>query len=285
MIINNRYEVGQQIGEGTQGSILCAVDKKLNKQVVLKVFDITSDLGTLGFATEVLIQKKVSMRKSTHVCEMLDCFKLEQCGIIVMEKYRCDLFDYCFDNQVKQPVERVKELFYQICLGVRDLHRNGVAHMDLKPENILIDKDGKAALCDFGGSHYSRDKKRSLKSLKKNRKSQITFGLQGRGTKRYSAPEVAHCAFDPYQADIYSLGVILHVIITGFFPNGDDLAYAATQVDADCLSLLQNMLHSNPQKRSNIEEVLSEKWLSDCSNNHTLKRSLSSKFPGFFLRL
>merc|ERR1712137_802691 len=104
----------------------------------------------------------------------------------------------------KLPYSLGLQIFHEICKAVGEIHTAGCAHLDLKPENVLINqKDGKLEvyLCDFGSS--------SLNSS--------TVGW--RGTKYYAPPELrSNDAYQTQPADLWSLGILLHVILTGTFP-------------------------------------------------------------------
>ena len=278
-----RYQVEDVMGYGSQGSIVSGYDRKTKQVVAIKVVDISKPNGMIGYHIEVDVHKKLA-NKSKYICEMLDHFRIsnEGLGLIIMKKYETDLFDLYFDSDAEGdalPEKQLKQLFKQIAMGVRDLHRNGIAHLDIKPENILVDAKGNAVVCDFGCSYYSEKTK---KFTKKNRKAEkIVNGLQGRGTKKYSAPEVFETdEFDPFKADIYSLGVMLHVLATGYFPIPGDLSFAAQKVDETCLSLLQILLAVDPKKRGTIDEVLAHSWFPTGSN----LKSLSGKLPRFLRR-
>merc|ERR1711941_194813 len=103
------------------------------------------------------------------------------------------------------------------------MHNEKIAHLDIKPENILLRrKSTEVVLCDFGMSYDNSGK------------------LPCRGTPQYMAPEVSkknnYC---PYSADIYSLGVLLHVML-----------------DEDLHFLLLAMLNPVPEKRPTIHHIL-----------------------------
>ena len=267
VFVNNRYQVLQQIGQGSQGHIMSAYDTKTKRNVAIKVIDVSTKPGMIAFTNEVRIQNKAA--KSKYVCEMTDCLQVlsEGLGLIVMKKYQTDLYDSCFAGSEPLPDSRIKQIFKQICRGVRDLHKNGIAHLDIKPENILIDANGNAALCDFGCSYFSK-------------KERIISGIKGRGTVKYSAPEVINSdEYDPFKADIYSLGILLHVIATGFFPTPSNPHFAAQVADEDCFSLLQMLLAVDPASRATIDQVLSHKYFPN-----TNRVILSDKLPKFLRR-
>ena len=148
----------------------------------------------------------------------------------------------------------------------------------------MIGQKGEIVLCDFGCSyfHSMKKKKFTLKRSrdKKNNQAKLIEGLENRGTKKYSAPEVYTTSkYDPFKADIYSLGVILHVLLTGFYPE-PNLPYAQEHVDSPSFTLIQTMLNESPELRPTIDEVLASKWFPPVSNF----RQFSGRLPKFLKR-
>ena len=262
----DRYQLGEQIESGSQGQVISALDTFTDKQVAIKIFPISNSAAASGFATEYLIHK-IMQGKSKRLCSVLDSFQIpNKLGFIVMEKYKQDLFDLCFGSNQKLSEKRVKRIFKSVCKGIRDLHRRGVAHLDIKPENVLVDKNNKPFICDFGCS-YVFNLENDSKISNKVRKSVIEQ-LRGRGTRKYAALEVFTMdEFNPFSADIWSLGIMLHAMLTSFFPvsMGDEssalnLTFAEQNLSKNSFALLASMLEVDPTKRPSIENILDSEW-------------------------
>ena len=262
---NFRYDIKKQLETGAQGTVVSAFDTVTKSTVAIKIFDLSVKHADYGFHNECSIFESLK-GKSKHICEVYDCFLIKnKYGFIVMKQYEGDLFDYTFSNNKTISEKEVKRIFRKICKGVRELHKSGVAHLDLKPENVVMDSNNNPFICDFGSSFHFAPKKTLLGS--KPTKKPIE-GLNGRGTRRYSAPEVfeSESAFNPYKADIYSLGIILHALLTGFYPNQPnsstiDLTHARNSISADCFELLNSLLSNSPSDRPSIDVILASKWL------------------------
>ena len=167
-------------------------------------------------------------------------------------------------------------IFAQISEGLAYIHSKGIIHRDLKPDNILVDEDAstpdklQVKLSDFGHSRLINDG--------------YTTRLTARiGTAMYWAPEVsdptrASLGYDQ-SADLWSLGVVLYVMLIGFFPfdNGDHLGCqlqrdlenmtfqrrsSGPELSPDAKDLLQSLLVIDPQQRLPLKQCLSHRWTS-----------------------
>lgn len=98
-----------------------------------------------------------------------------------------------------------KKVIGALCDGVELIHAFGVVHRDLKPENVLISKDGAVKLIDFNASRFTDPEK-----------SKDTVVL---GTVGYASPEQLGISQCDARTDIYALGVLLNVMLTGEHPS------------------------------------------------------------------
>lgn len=193
---------------------------------------------------------------------------------------RCLVFDYCpygelYDQVQMAPqrslgLETARSFFQQITCAVRFIHAHNIAHRDISLENILVDEHKHCRLADFGlASDYGA-------------------ACAGRvGKAFYMAPEVLSCQQDGYydglKADIWSLGVLLFIMVTGVPPfetaSDSDARFRVVKsrgvnqllciwqmenrVTDELRDLLAQMLHVDVQERISIEKVCSHPWLQD----------------------
>ena len=116
-----------------------------------------------------------------------------------------ELQNYVFLIKKKFSEEIAKKIFFEILQGLETCHLSGMSHGDIKLQNILLNSNFCIKLIDFGFS----------KKIKDGLISEIT------GSRYYNAPEMFSCAtkgYDGTLADIFSLGVVLFVLVMGFYP-------------------------------------------------------------------
>lgn len=173
--------------------------------------------------------------------------------------------------------EEIARLYiYQIVDAIHFIHNLGYAHLDIKLENILLDKFFNIKVADLGSCTKFADKN--------------GFTKVRRGTLLYMAPEVAALKskqeFDARSADIYSLGVTIYLLLTGEFPDAQEVQNSFitcaserretldTEMEEDYKTkdafstlseevklLIQSMLHPDSCKRPTIFQVLEYPWM------------------------
>lgn len=143
--------------------------------------------------------------------------------------------------------------------AVNHCHSLKIAHRDIKPENILLDENGSLKLIDFGLS----------KQVKKKKMTTIV------GTPYYIAPEVLTGNYN-VKCDIWSLGVIMYILLSGYLPFGGNGAaevfekvqageYNFSQkewkkVSKEAMDLISKMLQVDTKKRYTAEQCLKHEW-------------------------
>ena len=244
-----------------------------------------------------------------HLIRMFESFEAEDATFIISELAPGGhLLDHVIRNGNPGLVEsEARILFKQIVSAVDYLHTQvGLVHRDIKLENILLDKDKSIAkLSDFGLSEpiYKNfwDEFYELDSCKepfekKHERSMSTFTMPRKipnnatactelptfapGSVHYCAPEVLKSVGPAqFSNDIWSLGCVLHALLTGSLPFNDSYLprlqmsiingkWDKSRLDSLNLSdsvkhLISNMLSVNEQDRWTIRHVLQHSWLSE----------------------
>jgi eukaryotic-like serine/threonine-protein kinase len=210
-----RFQLTRKLGEGGMGQVWLAEQlSPVRRQVALKLIKA-------GMYDETVVQRFQSERQSLAIMDHPAIAKVFDAGTtpqgqpyFVMEYVPgLPITDYC--DQHKLPIKDRLELFIQACEGVQHAHQKAVIHRDLKPANILVVAvDGKAVprIIDFG---LAKATTREVAD-----QSLLTRFGNLMGTPGYMSPE----QLDPNvrdidtRTDVYSLGVILYVLLTGLEP-------------------------------------------------------------------
>jgi len=261
------YEMLDNLGEGIFGSVKLGVEKKTNQRVAIKIIKKNkakeSDIE--------LVRNEIDIMKlcyHPYVVHLLDHFENGEYIFIVMEYIKGgSLTDYMKNNKFDFTERRAAELIFQLAKGLKYLHKYGIIHRDLKPDNIMLTEasdKGNIKIMDFGLS----------KILGKKEKS-----IDGFGTLTFVSPEVL--IRKPYnkEVDIWSLGVILYLMLSGDLPfddpDDDEQKIAKSIVYQDVkfpqekfgkrskavIDLIKGCLTKEPKNRIKIDEILKGEWM------------------------
>lgn len=209
-IVDERYAIIDQIGEGGMGTVFKAIEKELNRKVALKLLHsglIADEEHRARF------EREGKILSGLHHRNILTFYRFgvwkQTRPYIVMEFLEGPSLRQLMDNGGLTP-ERAIQIAIQICDGMQAAHQMKVVHRDLKPSNIIIvDDDGAdvAKILDFGLARILTDGKQSLTQ---------TGDLVG--SVQYMSPEQCKGQRADERSDIYSLGCIIYEMICGEAP-------------------------------------------------------------------
>ncbi len=208
------FEVVSQIGQGGMGSVWLARrnDGRFERQVALKFLNIAL-LGKEGEDRFKREGKILALLAHPHIAELIDA-GVSDAGqpYLVLEYVDGDQIDrYCDQRQLDLPT-RI-HLFLQVLDAVAAAHANLIVHRDLKPSNVLVAKDGDVKLLDFGIA--------KLIEAESNSERPTAFTIGGTAlTPEYAAPEQLNGEAITVSTDVYALGVLLYLLLTGRHPTG-----------------------------------------------------------------
>jgi len=222
------YELLEEIGHGGMGEVYRAVriDGHFEKEVAVKLVRGGWDSTFIGARFR---QERHVLARLEHpnIAHLLDGGTTDD-GVpyLVMELVQGTPIDeYCDQHQLN--ITARLRLFHQVCAAVQYAHQRLVIHRDLKPGNILVTADGIPKLLDFG----------IAKIVDPSGESTTTQFLPL--TPEYASPEQLRGEPITTATDVYSLGIVLYVLLTGRSPyrvdrrNLADLALAATETEPE----------------------------------------------------
>ncbi|GAA5886275.1 hypothetical protein JCM6882_001588 [Rhodosporidiobolus microsporus] len=185
----------------------------------------------------------------------------------MMRRSSSDLFE-CVEKHRHFSEALARNIFFQLVATVYDLARVGILHRDLKDENCCITADGRVKLVDFG----------SCVLFDPSQPPPIQREQRFYGTCTYAAPEVlAGKAYSMLAAEVYSLGILLSVLLTGEHPFLSPTEAAAgnrlpvkVPLSPYAHELMTRCLDVDPEKRISLEELRRHPWVAGL---HTLPHS------------
>ena len=138
--------------------------------------------------------------------------------------------------------DRALSILLQATRGLAYAHRNSVVHRDVKPANILVSRTGQVKLSDFGIA--------AVKAAAGGEEEAESERRTALGTRAFMAPE-QRVSFDDVgpEADVYSLGVILHRILTGKLPPGPGRRAPGTAIPDRLVPIVEKALAASPGRR------------------------------------
>ena len=201
------YEIQGLIATGGMGAVYRAVQKSLDRTVALKILpmEFSKDAAfCAGFEAEA---KAMARLNHPNLIGVYDFGEVNGMLFIIMEFVPGKSIYHSAYGIAIDPQEVIR-LVTGICDGLAHAHDNGIIHRDIKPSNILLDLNAQPKIGDFG--------------LARPIERKIEEGEEIFGTPHYTAPEVVdHPHSVDYRADIFSVGVLLHELLTGKLPASD----------------------------------------------------------------
>lgn len=276
----------QVLHKALYGQILSATARRTGERVVLKKLLrecveqklVVDDLHVRGIRRpqpmleDARREAQVLTRLNENgghrsVVRLLESFETDTDFVMVMENLHGDLFDLVMGSG-RLHESKAQKLFLDAVGGLHFLHRHSIAHRDISLENLLLGSDERVVITDFGLCCDCAQ-------------GEMQVDKVGKGF--YIAPEIFAEAgpYDPKKADIWSLGVVLFIMMTGNppmeRPSDKDKRFGMikqgkiaemlrqwemdTFFSEDCLDLLSKMLVVDPAQRIDLERLMNHPWV------------------------
>lgn len=178
-------------------------DKNNCKTLRLRHKQLNRDLVLHSFPKTVTAYEILCGIKSENLPEIYDSITLTD-GQIVLEEFISGVTVADVMESGKYRYRGAKRVLVSVCNALEILHQNNIIHRDIKPENIIISDDGRVVLIDLNIS----------RKVSPNTKDTVIMGTVG-----YASPEQLGVTATDDRTDIYAMGVLLNVMLTGKHPS------------------------------------------------------------------
>uniref|UniRef100_A0A914HHT2 protein kinase C n=1 Tax=Globodera rostochiensis TaxID=31243 RepID=A0A914HHT2_GLORO len=271
------------LGSGQFGTVYGGIQRKTGKHVAVKLIDKLKFPSNKEAAlrTEVEILQKV---RHPGVVEFQQMLETPDRIFVVMEKLKGDMLEMILSSEKGRLSERITQfLVHQILIALQYLHNQNIVHCDLKPENILLTSDSdfpQVKLCDFGFARIIGER---------------SFRRSVVGTPAYLAPEVLRNKGFNRSLDMWSVGVIVYVSLSGTFPFNEDedindqiqnaeFMYPPNpwkEIGVESIEFISNLLQVKMSKRLTVAKALAHLWLQEYqlwSDLRLLEKEVGERF-------
>uniref|UniRef100_A0A671M8T8 Myosin light chain kinase, smooth muscle n=1 Tax=Sinocyclocheilus anshuiensis TaxID=1608454 RepID=A0A671M8T8_9TELE len=283
--VKDFYDIEDRLGTGKFGQVFKLVEKSTKKVWAGKFIKAFSQKEKENVRQEIDIMNSLHHPK---LVQCVDAFEGKSDLVMVLEMISGgELFERIVDEDFELTEREVIKYMLQIIDGVQFIHKQGIVHLDLKPENIMcINKTGsKIKLIDFGLARRLEDSG-SLKVL---------FG-----TPEFVAPEVINYEAISYPTDMWSIGVICYILVSGLSPfmgdnDNETLANVTSatwdfedeafdEISDQAKDFISSLLKKDMRARLTCAQCLEHSWLKQDTKNMEAKQLSKERMKKYILR-
>ncbi|XP_035151037.3 myosin light chain kinase family member 4 isoform X3 [Callithrix jacchus] len=281
--VNSFYTVSKTeiLGGGRFGQVHKCEETATGLKLAAKI------IKTRGMKDKEEVKNEISVMNQldhANLIQLYDAFESKNDIVLVMEYVDGgELFDRIIDENYNLTELDTILFMKQICEGIRHMHQMYILHLDLKPENILcVSRDAKQIkIIDFG----------LARRYKPREKLKVNFG-----TPEFLAPEVVNYDFVSFPTDMWSVGVIAYMLLSGLSPFlGDNDAETLNNILAcrwdledeefqeisdEAKEFISKLLIKEKSWRISASEALKHPWLSDHKLHSRLNAQKKKKNRG-----
>ncbi|XP_070777531.1 death-associated protein kinase 2 [Enoplosus armatus] len=282
--VEDFYEIGEVLGSGHFGQVRQVRERATGICWAGKFLKIRKNACSRLGVDRNNVEREVEILQAvqhSNIVTLKDLFESRTEVVLILELVSGgELFDFIAEKENLLESEAI-EFMKQILEGLGFMHSKNFAHFDLKPENIMLsDKVSphpNIKLIDFGLAHHFRQGEEYRSTS---------------GTPQYIAPEVINCEPLSTAADMWSIGVITYILLSGLSPfQGEtdeetlrNIMAMNYEFDARCFSMTTSMakdfilklLVKNATDRMTAEECLLHPWIKPITRKQVANRNRSS---------
>uniref|UniRef100_A0A182WEB5 Protein kinase domain-containing protein n=1 Tax=Anopheles minimus TaxID=112268 RepID=A0A182WEB5_9DIPT len=256
------YELSSELGRGKFGVVYKCKEKSTGVRLAAKFIQIVKKGDRRNIEREVHMMNVLHHAK---IAQLYAAYEFDRTFCVMMELVEGgELFDRVLDEKFVLTEKACSIFMRQICDAVAYIHGNNIIHLDMKPENILCltEAGNRIKIIDFGlAREYDPDNK-----------LQVLFG-----TPEFVAPEVVNFEAISFATDMWSVGVIAYVLVSGLSPfAGEDdiqtmgnitigrydfLDEAFDNVSEEAIDFINRCLVKEQKERLTAEDALKHKWI------------------------
>ncbi|XP_061547595.1 myosin light chain kinase, smooth muscle-like isoform X2 [Phycodurus eques] len=283
--VKELYDVEERLGTGKFGQVFKLVEKATKKVWAGKFIKAYSVKDKDNVRHEINIMNSLHHPK---LVQCVDAFEGKSDIVVVLEMISGgELFERIIDEDFELSEREVIKYMLQIVDGVGFIHKQGIVHLDLKPENIMcVNKIGsKIKLIDFG----------LARRLENAGTLKVLFG-----TPEFVAPEVINYEAISYPTDMWSIGVICYILLSGLSPfmgdnDNETLANVTSatwdfedeafdEISDDAKDFITRLLKKDMKARLSCHQCLEHTWLKQDTNTMKTKKLSKERMKKYILR-
>lgn len=282
--VEDFYEIGEILGSGHYGQVRLVHERATGGRWAGKFLKLRRSASSRLGVERRSVEREVEVLQAlqhANIMALRDVFESRAEVVLIVELINGgELFDFIAEKENLLENEAI-EFMKQILKGVGFMHSKHIAHFDLKPENImLLDKEQEhphIKIIDFGLAHRFIPGE-VYKSLC--------------GTPQYIAPEVINFEALSTAADMWSLGVITYILLSGLSPFQGDTDEETlrnivamnyefeeqyfSQTSTMAKDFIEKLLMKDPNERMTADECLIHPWIKPLTRKQAANRSRSS---------
>lgn len=270
-VLTQNYDVqSRPFARGKFAQVRRCVHKETNKSYAAKTIKKRRRANDVTHDIMHEIRVLLTTNQSDRIVRLYEVYETPTEFVLMLEMAEGGELQRVLDENDSIAEHHCRRLVRQIVEGVQHLHRFNIAHLDIKPQNILLTNcfpSGDVKLCDFGISRL------------------LTKGAELReivGTPDYVAPEILQYEPIGLASDMWSIGILTYVLLSGHSPftgdnkqetycnitNGplDFPSYLFGCVSEEAKDFIRKLLVRDPKGRLNCQDSLKHIWLASESN-------------------